>query len=240
MEGKHIALFVAALVALLFLFLPYTLVIFFGQWIEARSQRKLFRWISDYRVKAFLDAYHGPLKSNHRYWPGLLLVSRALLLLVFAFNAFGDPSINLLATITCIVGLLTLFSIIGSVYNNIPLHLLEISFLVNCLFLAASAGTIAPSLTAENQLALTYTSVGIAFATFIGILVYHTLTQARDSRVWKDTIKPWLQSCQRGQPRGTLVELDGPEEGLVVHPMPVVTTTSINLRELLLEDEQNH
>ncbi len=83
-------------------------MIFFGQWIEARSQRRLFRWISDYRVKAFLDAYHGPLRDNHCYWPGLLLVSRAVLLLVSAFNAFGDPSINLLATITCTVGLLTL------------------------------------------------------------------------------------------------------------------------------------
>ncbi len=37
LEGKHIALFVAAVVALLFLFLPYTHVIFFGQWIDARS-----------------------------------------------------------------------------------------------------------------------------------------------------------------------------------------------------------
>ncbi len=67
LEGKQVALFVAALVALLFLFLPYTFMIFFGQWIEARSQRKLFRWISDCRVKPFLDAYHGPLRNNHRY-----------------------------------------------------------------------------------------------------------------------------------------------------------------------------
>ncbi len=198
LEGKHIAIFVAALVALLFVFLPYTLVIFFGQWIEARSQRRLFRWISDYRVKAFLDAYHGPLKSNHRYWPGLLLVSRAVLLLVFAFNPFGDTSINLLATITCIVGLLTLLLFTGTVYNNVYLYILEVSFLVNCLFLAA--GTMAPALTEENQLALTYTSVGIAFTTFIGILVYHILTQVRDSRVWKDMVRKGL-NCHFTKPR---------------------------------------
>ncbi len=126
-------------------------------------------------------------------------------------------------TITCIVGLLTLLLITGTVYNKTHLHLLEITFLVNCLFLAASAGTIVQAMTEENQLALIYTSVGIAFATSIGTLVYHTLTQVRDSRVWKDPIKPRLHCSQRGQPRRpTLVELDGPAEGLVVHPMPVV------------------
>ncbi len=98
----------------------------------------------------------------------------------------------------------------------------------------------ASALTEENQLALTYASVGIAFATFIGILVYHILTQVRDSRFWKDTIKPRLQCSQQGQPHGTLVELDGPAEGLVVHPTPVVMTTTVDLRELLLEDERNH
>ncbi len=157
---------------------------------------------------------------------------------MFAFNAFGDPSINLLTTITCTVGLLTLLAFTGTVYNNVYLYILEVSFLVNCLFLAA--GTMASALTEENQLALTYTSASIAFATFVGILLYHTLTQVRDSRVWKDTIKPRLQCSQRGQPRGIVVELDGPGEGLVVRPMPVVTTTSVDLRELLLEDEQNH
>ncbi len=112
----------------------------FGQWIEARSQRKLFRWISNYHVKAFLDAYHEPLRNNHHHWPGLLLVSRALLL-VFAFNAFGDPSINLLATITCIIGL-QLFT--GTAYNNVYLYILEeVSFLLICLLLAASACTMA-------------------------------------------------------------------------------------------------
>ncbi len=116
---------------------------------------------------------------------------------------------------------------------------MEISFLVNCLFLVASAGTMAPALTEENQLALTYTSVGIAFTTFIGILVYHILTQVRGSRFWRDTIEPRLQCSQRGQPRGSVVELDGPAEGVVVHPKPVVTTTVVNLRELVLEDEQN-
>ncbi len=136
------------------------------------------------------------------------------------------------------VGLLTLLLFTGTVYNNAYLYILEVSFLVNCLFLAA--GTIARVLTEENQLALTYTSVGIAFATFIGILVYHTLTQIRDTKFWKDTIKPRLQCSQRGQPRGTLVELDGPDEDLIVRPVPAVMTTSVDLRELLLEEEQNH
>ena len=74
LQGKHIPLFMVAMTVLLLLFLPYTVVLSLGQWIQARSRNRLFSWISDYRVKAFLDAYHGPFKPKHRYWHGLLLV----------------------------------------------------------------------------------------------------------------------------------------------------------------------
>ncbi len=236
LNGKHAVLFVTALLALIILFLPYNIVIFFGQWIESRSQHTLFRWISDYRVKAFLDTYYGPFKSSHRYWPGLLLASRALLLLIFAFNVFGDPNINLLVTIMCIVGLLTLMSYTGAVYNTVYLHLLEVSFLVNYLFLAAC--TVSLSLTDTNQLALTYTSVGISFVIFIGVLVYHSLTQVRDSRVWKDHIQPRLWCSHRGQ-SNAMLDMDGGAGEVVINYVGGVTTTVVELRELLLEDDRH-
>ena len=62
LQGKHIPLFLFAMIVLLSLFLQYTLVLSLGQWVQARSRNRLFSWISDYRVKAFLDAYHGPFK----------------------------------------------------------------------------------------------------------------------------------------------------------------------------------
>ena len=48
-------------------------------------------------MKPFLDSYHAPYKTKHRYWPGLLLVLCFVLLLVFGFNPQQDTNINLLA-----------------------------------------------------------------------------------------------------------------------------------------------
>ena len=117
LRGKHIPLFLFAMIVLLSLFLPYTLVLSLGQWIQARSRNRLFSWISDYRVKAFLDAYHGPFKSKHRYWHGLLLVIRSCLFFIFAFNILGNPNFNLLAICVCTFALLALLVLIrGNVY----------------------------------------------------------------------------------------------------------------------------
>lgn len=85
------------------------------------------------------------------------------------------------------IGLITFLSYTGTVYTKVCLYLLELSFLVNCLVLAASNGIIGSAMAEGEQpirAILTFTSVGIAFATFIGVLVYHTLTQMKNSRVW--------------------------------------------------------
>ena len=84
--GKHIPLFLMAVVVFLFLFLPYTLLLLFGQWLQVISHLKLFSWVNNARLKPFIDSYHAPYKAKHRYWPGVLLMLRFVLLLVSAFN----------------------------------------------------------------------------------------------------------------------------------------------------------
>ena len=84
--GKHITLFIVAVFVFLFLFLPYTVLLLFGQWLQAVSHLRLFSWVNNARLKPFIDSHHAPYKAKHRYWPGLLLVLRFVLLLVFAFN----------------------------------------------------------------------------------------------------------------------------------------------------------
>ena len=58
----------------------------------------------------------------------------------------------------------------GGFYKNWYLDVLEGSFALNLIILAAA--TYHVTLTRGNQLAVGYTSVSIAFVTFIGILVY--------------------------------------------------------------------
>ena len=93
--GKRIPLFLVSVLVFLFLFLPYTILLLLAQWLQAISHLRLFSWANSAWLKPFMDSYHAPYKAKHRYWPGLLLVLRCVLLLVFALNPQQDTNISL-------------------------------------------------------------------------------------------------------------------------------------------------
>ena len=178
---KHIPLFLVAVVVFVFLFLPYTLLLLLGQWLQAISHLRLFSWVN--RLKPFIDSYHAPYKPKHRYWPGLLLVLRFVLLLVFALNPQQDPSVNLI-TILVGTGFLQLWALAsGGVYKNWYLDILEGSFVLNLIILVGNTYHVSHS--EGNHLAVWYTSVSIALFTFIAILTYHIFQQVRHTKLWK-------------------------------------------------------
>ena len=51
-------------------------------------------------------------------------------------------------------------------------------------------------LTGGNQNAVTVTSVAIAFATFTGILIYHSVQQIKATRLWR---RLWLRNDYESQ-----------------------------------------
>ena len=117
-----------------------------------------------------MDSYHAPYKAKHRYWPGLLLVLRFIFFLVFALNPQQDLSINLLSILMG-TGLLHFWAwVSGGVYRSWCLDALEGSFALNLIILAGATFYVNHS--HENQFAVGYTSVSIAFATFVGILAF--------------------------------------------------------------------
>ena len=180
--GKHVPLFLVA-VLVFFLLFPYTLLLLFGQWLQAISHLRLFSWVNSTRLKPFMDAYHAPYKPKHRYWPGLLLVLRFVLLLVFALNPQQDPNINLLAILLG-TGFLQLWAwVSGGVYKNWCLDALEGLFVLNLIMLAAA--TYYVEISKGNKLAVGYTSVSMALVIFTGILTYHILQQLKHTKLWK-------------------------------------------------------
>ena len=188
LTGKHIPLFIAAMLIFVFLFVPYTLLLLFGQWLQAVSHLQLFSWVNSSRLKAFMDAYHAPYKAKHRYWPGLLLVLRFALLLEFALNSQQDPSINLL-TILVVAGILQLWLLIsGGVYTKWYLDALEGSFALNLIILVG-ATLYDDNPSRGNQAAAWYTSVSIVFVTFIVILACQIFQQLRHTKLWKKVPK---------------------------------------------------
>ena len=226
LSGKHIPLFTAAMVCLIFLFLPYTMLLIFSQCLQAKSQWKIFSCINSRYVKPFLDAYHAPYTNKHRYWTGLMLLLRFVLFLISAVNALGDPSVNLLAIGSTCVTILILPTVF-IIYKKWSLGLLETSFIVNLTILAMVTFYIRPS--GGNQNAVTFTSVGIAFATFTGIIIYHSVQQLKGTRLWKTV---WLKYDSIRIP---LIHVDlGSEDppDYVLMPRSAPTQTVIDMREL--------
>ena len=194
---KHTPLFLFALGVLLFLWLPFTVLLLFEPCFQRIGTYTVRKWML--RLKPFFDAYFGPLRGNHRYWVGVLLVTRGILLLVFGLNSTNDPSVNLLAVITVVV-ILIMYSNnrpgghtdmnaannfgfgIDSCYKKWYLSLLESSFFCNLVVLAAATSYI--NITGGKQVAVVYTSIGITLCQFIGIVVYQAYNILKQS--WEE------------------------------------------------------
>ena len=97
--SKACSPFIAAVATLLFLWLPYTSVLFIGQWLYKRNLK--FVTCMLIKIKPFLDAHHGPMKSHHRYWYGALLLVRATILLLSALIPAHHASVVVFCITVC-------------------------------------------------------------------------------------------------------------------------------------------
>ena len=196
LEGKHIPLFLAAVFMFLTFFLPYTIVLLLGQCFQARSHMWLFSWANNSRLKAFMDAYHAPYKPRHRYWTGLLLVLRSIMFVTLGFNLNSDPSLTLLLVILTVLVIHLWAWLVGGVYKNWWLEMLESSFILNLGVLTAATYKMqlddcenrlgfSLKLGVRNDLTAAYVSLSIAFVTTIGIFTYHIYLQIQNMQPWK-------------------------------------------------------
>ncbi len=183
-DVKHLILLIVSLLFLLILFLPYTLLLLFGQWIQRHLHLKCLSPVKQLYIKAIFDAYYAPYKDRHRYWAGLLLLVRFLVLILSTAVNIGstqDPHTNLLVMI--IFSSCLLVWIGRGVHTKWYVDVLEASFVFNLVVLCA--GTYQARLSMGNQAALVYTSVSVAFVTFIMIVGAVVLRRVRESRLGK-------------------------------------------------------
>ena len=224
LTGKHIPLFLIALLALLLLFLPYTLFLFLAQWmqvLQGKLEWRIFSWLSKPSVRAFLDACHAPYSNKHRYWTGLLLLIRCILFLIFA--SVGNDSANLLVISSVMAGTITLAFVMSAVYKKWYLGVLEVSFLLNMVVLAAA--TYHVTLSGGSQAAVTFTSLAIAFTTFAGIIIFHIFLQLRNTNCFQK-----LQLAVNKE------QISPQENEETIEKNARVPMTSVYLREPLLDE----
>ena len=235
-EPRHIALGLFAILCLAVFILPYILLLLTGHWLQGCSNWWILSWLN--KIKPFMDAYHAPYRKHTRYWTGLLLLSRLGLFLTFAINANGSESVNILAVSSVSIALL---AIQRRVYQHWLKDILESSFLLNLgVFSVATFYLKEESEGDKNQLILSSISVGFAFITFIGILLFHISLAFKSSNIWKLHILPFIQKSlllnkilritpTKDQTRA------GDKDAAELQALPTSTEIDVDLREPLLE-----
>ena len=183
---EHAPLFVVAVVTLLFLWLPYTFLLFLGQWLH-RFSCHLFTRIM-IKIKPFLDAHYGPLNSNHRYWFGALLLMKAAILLISALIPQNRIIIAVYSITMCAL-VLTGFSF--GVYKSFAVATFNAAWFVNLGLLSVSY--MFTTFTGGNFSIASNCLFGLAFAQFIGLVFFKVLVIIkRSERV--------MTCLRRGQP----------------------------------------
>ena len=171
--AKHAPLFVAAVATLLFLWLPYTVLLFTGQWLYKCKLSLMNRMLI--KLKPFLDAHYGPLKDSHRYWFGALLLVRAVILLISALVTKNNFSVFIfsISIATVVLIMLTAFSHIGidlCTYRSKAVSFFEYAIFFNLVILCLAKYHISAS--GGSEIAASYTLIGIVFVQFVGLLVF--------------------------------------------------------------------
>jgi len=252
LKGKHIALFVVALLVLLLLWLPFTVILLFWQLLQRLSDYSIVRLIV-VKQMPFFDTYFGPLKGEHRYWVGVLLLAHGILLIVFAITPSNATKVDLLSISVVSAVLLVYLAILPHVkqqrgdrrgFANIQgvslikkikekLH----TFTGSCYtvwymslletsfilnLLVLSSATLYVYSSDANKAEVVYTFVGIAFVQFVGIVYFHGYAT--------------LRKCWRMNKLVAGVEV---QNGDNVNQERAGPTDSSEYREPLLEPDEN-
>ena len=183
---EHAPLFAVAVATLLFLWLPYTLLLFLGQWLHRCNCRLITRMMM--KIKPLLDAHYGPPKGHHRYWFGALLLVRAVILLISALVPANRANITVFSITVCALGL-TGFTI--GVYKSFAVATFNAVWFVNLGLLSISH--MFTTLERGNISLPSNFLFGLAFTQFIGLVFFTVLVIIKRSER--------LMSClHRGQP----------------------------------------
>ena len=228
----HIILGIVSILVLLLLFIPYTLLLLFGGWIQAHSQWRMLSWIN--KIKPFMDDNYAPYRKETRYWPGCLLLIRCALLLTFAFNIQGYASVNLLAVTSVCAAFASVAWIRNRIYTELHNDILEASFFLNLLIL--SVATYHVKEVGGSQVWAANVSIGVAFVTFIIILLYHIYLRLHEKAWWQKMTKLYLgKHCCFGDinDNGEEQQNGDPLQDYGTCSAPTVTT--VEFREPLLE-----
>ena len=223
LESKHLFLTVLTSLVLVFLFLPYTLLLLLGHKLYCFTGKKHWRWLN--RLKPLLDSYYAPYKNHTRYWTGFLLLVRCALYIVFSVSSVSVSRLTITLTFT-VIGFIVGYVSAWRIYKSNLVNLIESCAYLNLVVLSVTA------LIGLNTAALVYSLVGLVFVVMIALIAYqfHLLYIAKTD-LWLRLKNKW--------PRFRKEQLELKTSDVTINPShdphKIVTKTVIDLREPLLD-----
>ena len=179
---RHAPLFAVCVATLLFVWLPYTLLLFCGQWLYKCNSRTIVKLLG--KITPFLDAHYGPLKGRHRYWFGAQLLIRAVILLISScVPANNSSAVVFSISVSSVV--LTGISSLGF-YQNKIVSLFEMSIFANLTLLGLS--TLFTDSTGGSTTTSAQIHIGAVFTQFSGLVLYRLSLKFKARRAMLD----WL------------------------------------------------
>lgn len=130
-------------------------------------------WVN--KLKPLFDTYTGPYKNSHRYWTGLLLLIRIILLFSFSVNRNNNPTTNLFMIMLFSMFLLVWLYFTRWVYKQFLNNCLEMFFLCN-LSITSTAMLFQFSNNHCSPVVILVSS-GVTCILFSGIVFYHAQQQ---------------------------------------------------------------
>ena len=227
-EGKHIILDTFGICFLSFLILPYIFLLLFGYRLQAYSGRKGFIWFN--KFKPILDAYYAPYNSKNRYWPGFMLLVRGG---VFLSSILIYDTTNLLVVSSLFMAIGLIPWLRYPLYEKLYLDLLEASFILNIGILASATHHV--KMVDGNQAPVTYMSVAVALAEFLGILIFRLCICIKNATCFQEwgCVKWFGRVFESRRKRATYQLLN---DTAAAAPNMPPTRTFVDIREVLLED----
>ena len=170
---KYTVMFVVSVIILLLGFI-YTVLVFSWQWLLLLPKWKIFQFVRNQKLHFFIETYHVPYRSKHRYWTGLLLFARAIVYLLAAVNVSNDHQHALTSVIFVVGSILLLKGLIGgTLYHNKLVDTIETLFYYNILAFATLTWYAIDKEFSSYNFATVCISVLVAVIMLLIIVFYH-------------------------------------------------------------------
>ena len=239
LSANHAFLFLATLLLLLFVCIPYTVFLIFVQPLQKYSHVRIIRWTN--KLKPFIDAHTGPYKDRHQYWTGLLLLVRSGFMLLFTINSQGNQLINMALVVMTTLCLTLYILAIRGIYKSRLLSVIEIFFMTNlfllsiCLFLLEIFNHGGQ----QESYWIVNISIGCAFVYFCLVVLYHIWIRIRGTKLGKRITNAIIVKVKLRANFSTLsMDFNTTKLSKVSDEQShAVTHSSIELRETLLGDD---